>query len=170
MPLPPPLLPSRHADYSVLFNYTTQPTILIITLGCAGPAEGFTTFADVHLLFTMFLVERDDKPLGGCIYPLLHGMKNIFASGETGLRPLEFCPRHPFPTTFEEWSDLLVLTTACWNFWMNSERREVTSPPPYTRKCRKKGVTSCNMIFICKRVGAGSCHPTVREAKTGAAT
>lgn len=36
-------------------------------------AEGFTTFADAHLLFTMFLVDKGDKPLGGFIYPLLHG-------------------------------------------------------------------------------------------------
>lgn len=36
-------------------------------------AEGFTTFADAHLLFTMFLVDKDDKPLGGFMYPLLHG-------------------------------------------------------------------------------------------------
>ena len=35
-------------------------------------AEGFTTFADAHLLFTMFLVDKGDKPLGGFIYPLLH--------------------------------------------------------------------------------------------------
>ncbi|MEQ1794553.1 MAG: hypothetical protein ABL970_10215 [Nitrospira sp.] len=36
-------------------------------------AEGFTTFADAHLLFTMFLVDKGDKPLGGFIYPLLYG-------------------------------------------------------------------------------------------------
>ena len=36
-------------------------------------ADGFTTFADAHLLFTMFLVDKGDKPLGGFIYPLLHG-------------------------------------------------------------------------------------------------
>ena len=36
-------------------------------------AEGFTTFADAHLLFTMFLVDKGDKPLGGFIYPFLHG-------------------------------------------------------------------------------------------------
>ena len=34
-------------------------------------AEGFTTFADAHLLFTMFLVDKDDNPLGGFIYPTL---------------------------------------------------------------------------------------------------
>jgi len=28
-------------------------------------AEGFTTFADAHLLFTMFLVDKGDKPPAG---------------------------------------------------------------------------------------------------------
>lgn len=34
-------------------------------------AEGFTTFADAHLLFTMFLVDKNTSPIGGFIYPIL---------------------------------------------------------------------------------------------------
>jgi hypothetical protein len=34
-------------------------------------AHGFITFADAHLLFTMFLVDKRDNPIGGFIYPTL---------------------------------------------------------------------------------------------------
>jgi len=34
-------------------------------------ARGYNTFADIHLVFTMFLVDKKDKPIGGFIYPVL---------------------------------------------------------------------------------------------------
>ena len=34
-------------------------------------ADGFTTFADAHLVFTMFLVDKEGNPMGGFIYPIL---------------------------------------------------------------------------------------------------
>ena len=34
-------------------------------------AHGFTTFADAHLLATMFLTDKGTHPIGGFIYPIL---------------------------------------------------------------------------------------------------
>ncbi len=38
-------------------------------------AMGYNTFACIHLVFTMFLVDKkEDKPIGGFIYPILSKM------------------------------------------------------------------------------------------------
>lgn len=34
-------------------------------------ADGYTTFANIHLAYTMFLVDKKEKPIGGFIYPIL---------------------------------------------------------------------------------------------------
>ncbi len=38
-------------------------------------AYGYNTFANIHLLSTMFLVDKRDKPIGGFVYPILASIK-----------------------------------------------------------------------------------------------
>jgi hypothetical protein len=56
-----------------MFNYGFGPAGLWTVNNSI--ARGYNTFACIHLVYTMFIVDKKDKPIGGFIYPILSQLK-----------------------------------------------------------------------------------------------